>query len=252
MTEIVRGIEVVRERIRHHLTVPGIPREKVLAALIRLLDITGIRIGNEQYVSENNSFGLTTLRNRHVEIDGATLMFRFTGKSGVKHELKIADRRLAQIVRQCHVLPGQRLFEYIDEDGKPHTVSSSDVNSYLSELSGQELTAKDFRTWAGTVECATALRDIGEFSSETQAKKNIAAAIKVAAERLGNRAATCRAYYVHPAVTEAYLAGDLLPVMRRPSEPEGTLSPNEQAILSVIRKHRSTIERSVAGAIHAA
>jgi DNA topoisomerase-1 len=249
LPDIVRGIELVRRRSRQYLSLPGMPREKVLAALIRLLDITGIRVGNEQSASENNTFGLTTLRNRHVEIDGATLVFRFTGKSGVKHELKISDRRLAQIVRQCHDLPGQRLFEYVDEEGEPHAVLSSDVNSYLSELSGQELTAKDFRTWAGTVECAIALRDIGEFSSETQAKKNIVAAIKTAAGRLGNRAATCRTYYIHPAVTEAYLAGELLSVMRNPPAPEGHLSADEQAVLNVITRHRRALTQSTASAI---
>jgi DNA topoisomerase-1 len=249
MPEIVHGIASVRERIRQHLTLQGMPREKVLAALIRLLDITGIRIGNEQSASENNTYGLTTLRNRHVEIDGATLVFRFTGKSGVKHELKIADRRLAQIVRQCHDLPGQRLFEYVDQGEELRFVSSSDVNSYLSELSGQELTAKDFRTWAGTVECAIALRDIGEFASETQAKKNIVAAIKTAAGRLGNRAATCRTYYIHPAITESYLAGDLLSVMRDPPEPEGNLSADEQAVLNVITQYRRTLERHAVSAI---
>lgn len=249
IVETVSGIGLVRERIRHHLSLPGMPREKVLAALIRLLDITGIRVGNEQSATENNTFGLTTLRNRHVEIDGATLVFRFTGKSGVKHELKIADRRLARIVRQCHDLPGQRLFEYVDEGGKLRFVLSSDVNSYLSELSGQELTAKDFRTWAGTVECAIALRDIGEFSSESQAKKNIVAAIKTAAGRLGNRAATCRTYYVHPAVTEAYLAGDLLPAMRNPPEPEGYLSADERAVLNLIARHRRALRQSAVSAI---
>lgn len=251
LPEIVRGIATVRDRIRRHLELPGMPREKILAALIRLLDITGIRIGNEQSVTENHTFGLTTLRNRHVEIDGATLVFRFTGKSGVKHELKITDRRLAHIVRQCHDLPGQRLFEYIDECGEPGYVSSNDVNSYLSELSGQELTAKDFRTWAGTVECAIALRDIGEFSSETEAKKNIVAAIKTAAARLGNRAATCRTYYVHPAITEAYLAGDLLTAMRRPPEPAGNLSADEQAVLSIIAQYRPAFDQHAVSVIHA-
>ena len=181
--------------------------------------------------------------------EGGTLVFRFTGKSGVKHELKIADRRLAQIVRQCHDLPGQRLFEYVDEDGNLHYVSSSDVNSYLSELSGQELTAKDFRTWAGTVECAIALREMGEFSSEAEGKKNIVAAIKTSARQLGNRAATCRTYYVHPAITEAYLAGDLLPVMRNPPEPEGNLSPDEQAALSVITRYSRRLEKRAVSAI---
>ena len=163
------------------------------------------------------------------------MVFRFTGKSGVKHELKIADRRLAHIVRQCHDLPGHNLFEYVEENGEPRAVSSTDVNSYLSELSGRELTAKDFRTWAGTVECALALRDLGEFSSPTDAKRNIVAAIKTAAAHLGNRAATCRAYYVHPAVPESYQAGGLLPVMSHPPEPEPMLSADEQAVLKIIR-----------------
>ena len=249
MPEIVRGIALVRERIRQDLTLTGMPREKVLAALIRLLDMTGIRIGNEQSVSENNTFGLTTLQNRHVEIEGATLIFHFTGKSGVKHELKIADRRLAHIVRQCHDLPGQRLFEYLDEGNELRGVLSTDVNRYLSELSGQELTAKDFRTWAGTVECAMALREIGEFASETEAKKNIVAAIKVAAGRLGNRVATCRTYYVHPAITEAYLAGDLLPVMRRPPEAKGMLSADEEAVLKILESYRRAIEKHAINAI---
>jgi DNA topoisomerase-1 len=246
LPEIVRGIASVRNRVQRYLALPGMPREKILAALIRLLDMTGIRIGNEHSVSENHTFGLTTLRNRHVEIDGATLVFRFTGKSGVKHELKIADRRLAHIVRQCHDLPGQRLFEYVDEAGELRCVSSSDVNRYLSELSGRELTAKDFRTWAGTVECAIALRDIGKFSSETQAKKNIVAAIKTAARRLGNRAATCRAYYIHPAITEAYLVGHLLPIMLHPPEPKANLSADERAVLRVITQYRRTLAQRAA------
>jgi DNA topoisomerase-1 len=249
MPEIVRGIETVRGKIDEHLALPGMPREKVLAALARLLDMTGIRIGNEQSVTENHAFGLTTLRNRHVEVDGPTLAFRFTGKSGVKHELKIADRRLARIVRQCQELPGQRLFEYVDESGELRWVSSNDVNSYLSELSGQDLTAKDFRTWAGTVECAIALRNTGEFSSQSEAKKNVVAAIKIAAERLGNRAATCRTYYVHPAITEAYMAGELLPVMQNPPQPEGTLSKDEQAVLSVIKRYQRTMEQDAVNAI---
>ncbi len=249
MPEVVKGIALVRQRIRHHLSLPGMPREKVFAALIRLLDITGIRIGNEQSVSQNKTFGLTTLRNRHVDFDGQTLVFRFTGKSGVKHELKIADRRLAHIVRQCHDLPGQRLFEYVDEQGELRAVSSTDVNGYLSELSGQELTAKDFRTWAGTVECAVALRDIGEFTSETEAKKNIAAAIKIAAERLGNRAATCRTYYIHPAVTEAYLAADLLPEMLHPPRSAGMLSPEERAVLRMISHYRRAEEPNAVDAV---
>ncbi|HWE48331.1 MAG TPA: hypothetical protein VG273_00980 [Bryobacteraceae bacterium] len=255
MPEVVSGITTARIRIQEHLTLPGMPREKVLAALIRLLDMTGIRIGNEVSATENKTFGLTTLRNQHVEIEGETLRFRFTGKSGVKHELEITDRRISRIVRQCHDLPGHQLFEYIDQNGELRSVSSTDVNSYLREVSGQSLTAKDFRTWAGTVECAVALRDLGEFASETEGKRNIVTAIKRAAQRLGNRAATCRAYYVHPAVTEAYLAGDLVSVMKRAAaaEPESktdsgedTLSPEERAVLKIVKGYRYDLEQCIA------
>jgi len=239
LPEVVPAIATIRKRIREHLSLAGMPREKVLAALIRLLDSTGIRIGNEESASQNKTFGLTTLRNQHVEIEGATLKFHFTGKSGVKHQLKVTDRKVARIVRQCHDLPGYQLFEYLDASGEVHAVTSTDVNSYLREMSGQCITAKDFRTWAGTVECAVALRDLGEFKSETEAKRNIVAAIKTAAQRLGNRAATCRAYYVHPAITEAYLTGDLLSAMtREPASTDETLTPEEEAVLRIVKRYR--------------
>jgi DNA topoisomerase-1 len=238
LPEIAAALAVIRKRVREHLDLHEMPREKVLAVVIRLLDVTGIRVGNEESATENKTFGLTTLRNQHVEIEGAKLRFRFTGKSGVRHEVEINDRRVARIVRQCHDLPGHQLFEYIDDSGELRPVSSTDVNAYLREVSGQSLTAKDFRTWAGTVECAVALRDIGEFSSLTEGKKNIVAAIKTAAQRLGNRAPTCRAYYVHPAVTGAYLSGDLLPLMKpsaADTSPADLLKPEERAVLNVIR-----------------
>jgi DNA topoisomerase-1 len=247
LPEAVAAIEVTRQRIQQHLALAGMPREKVLAALIRLLDATAMRVGNEESATENKTFGLTTLRNRHVEIDGAVLRFHFTGKSGVKHELEIADRWLARIVRQCHDLPGHQLFEYIDGNGELRGVSSTDVNAYLREVSGQSLTAKDFRTWAGTVECAVALRDMGEFSSATEGKRNLVAAIKTAARRLGNRAATCRAYYVHPAVPGAYLAGDLLSAMNRaPDHPEGSLTTEERAVLTVVKNYRYDLSQRTA------
>jgi DNA topoisomerase-1 len=242
MPEVVAAIAIARTKIREHLSVPGMPREKVLAALIQILDATGIRVGNEESAAENHTYGLTTLRNQHVDVDGATLRFHFTGKSGVKHELKMTDRRLARIVRQCHDLPGQHLFQYIDETGNPRNVSSGDVNEYLRNATGETLTARDFRTWAGTVECAVALREIGESSSENEAKKNIVAAIKTAAAKLGNRVATCRAYYVHPAVPESYSQGRLLQVMAQPepTRDEG-LSADECAVLAVIRRYRPAL-----------
>lgn len=237
MPEVVAAIAAARGRVAEHLALSGMPREKVLAALIRLLDVTGMRVGNECSAAENHTFGLTTLRNQHVDVEGATLRFHFVGKSGVKHEMEITDRRLARIVRQCHDLPGQQLFEYLDESGELRTVSSSDVNSYLHEASGQTLTAKDFRTWAGTVECAVALREMGEFSSETEAKRNIVAAIRTAAEKLGNRVATCRAYYVHPAVTDSYLEGGLLRAMQN-GEGDTVLSADECAVLKIVKNYR--------------
>lgn len=243
--DIATAIAETRVRVREHLSLPGMPREKVLATIIRLLDRTAMRVGNQISAVENHTFGLTTLRNQHVAVEGSTLRFHFTGKSGVKHELEISDRRLARIVQECHDLPGQRLFEYLDEGGEPRDVSSGDVNSYLSVISHENLTAKDFRTWAGTVECAVALRDLGRFASETEAKRNIVAAIKTAAQRLGNRAATCRAYYVHPAVTQAYLEGSLIPAMKRAihagdSEP---LSAEEQAVLKIVKRYRYDLEQ---------
>lgn len=237
--DVAAALKIIRSRLDDHLALPGMPREKVLATIVRLLDATGIRIGNEESVTENSTFGLTTLRNRHVDVKGATLRFHFTGKSGIRHELEISDRRVANIVRQCQDLPGQQLFEYVDESGAPRGVSSTDVNAYLRELSGQCLTAKDFRTWAGTVECAVSLRDIGEFSSETEGKKNIVTAIRTAAKRLGNRPATCRAYYVHPIIPDSYLKGDLLAAMKRAGSNGAAadlLSADERAVLNLITK----------------
>lgn len=248
MPEMVEGIAKTRRRIAEHISLPGMPREKILATLIRILDATGIRIGNEASASENRSFGLTTLRNRHVAVKGATLRFHFTGKSGVKQELEVTDRRVARIVRQCHDLPGQKLFEYVDANGEPHGVSSSDVNDYLREASGQNLTAKDFRTWTGTVECAVALREIGGFETETDAKRNLVSAVRIAAEQLGNRAATCRAYYIHPAITEGYLSGELLPAMRKAGNVarEKLLSADECVVFSFVKRYRREPEQAVA------
>jgi len=244
LPQIVDGLVSARRSIQRHLRLPGIPREKVLATLIRLLDVTGMRIGNEESASMNKTFGLTTLRNQHVEIKRGTLRFRFIGKSGIKHEVEVGDHRLAHIVRQCHDLPGHHLFEYMDENHRPRAVSSGDVNSYLREVSAQPLTAKDFRTWTGTVECAVALRDIGEFDSDTDAKKHIVAAIKTAAERLGNRPATCRAYYIHPAIPEAYLTGNLIRALKNANRGSGLLSAEEQAVLKIVKRHHEDIRRA--------
>lgn len=240
----------IRQRVNRDLALPGLPREKVLATVVRLLETTFIRIGNVEYARENSSFGLTTLRNRHVAIEGSTLKFNFRGKSGQDHEVSIHDRRLARIVKECQELPGYELFQYKDELGERHSIDSSDVNGYLKEITGEDFTAKDFRTWAGTVQTALALAEIGPFQSETEAKRNIVAAVKSTASRLGNRPATCRNYYVHPAILESYMDGSLLGSVKRPEENAAAqaavsndlgLHPEELCVLEVIRKKAASL-----------
>jgi len=204
------ALPVIRRRVEADLALPGLPRNKVLATVVRLLEQTCIRVGNDEYVRENGSFGLTTLRNKHVTIEGATLRFHFKGKSGVVHDIELTDRRLASIVRKCQCIPGHDLFEYTDSEGNVSRVRSEDVNAYLREITGQDFTAKDFRTWHGTTQAALELESLGACDCDTTAKKNIVAAIKSVAGILGNRPATCRKYYVHPAILAAYSEGTLL------------------------------------------
>jgi DNA topoisomerase-1 len=198
-------------------------------------------VGNVEYVRENRSFGLTTLRDRHVNIEGASMRFHFRGKSGQEHEVTLQDRRLARIVKQCQDLPGYELFQYVDEAGERRAIDSADVNAYLREMTGQDFTAKDFRTWAGTVQSALALAEIGPYHSETEAKRNIVAAVKETASRLGNRPATCRNYYVHPAIIESYLDGTLLQTMKPPANGSSDLLPDEECVLALIRKKAASL-----------
>jgi DNA topoisomerase I len=209
LVEFAKVIPKIRQRVMKDLRLTEMPREKILATIVRLLETTFIRIGNEEYVRTNQSFGLTTMRNRHVDVSGNRLKFQFRGKSGKYHSITLTDPRVARVIKRCQDLPGQELFQYIDEAGESQTINSSDVNQYLREISGQDFTAKDFRTWAGTVLAACALTEFEEYESEAQAKKNIAAAIQTVAEQLGNTPAVCRKCYVHPAVLEAYLQGEL-------------------------------------------
>ena len=203
-----RAMSKIRRTTARDLKLPGLPRRKVLAAVVRLLETTLIRIGNDEYARDNHSFGLTTMRDRHATVQGATLEFRFRGKSGIHHTVAIDDRRLAQVVRRCQELPGQELLQYIDEEGEARDVGSDDVNAYLREITGEEFTAKDFRTWAGTVLAMIALQEFEAFDSQVQAKKNIVRAIESVASRLGNTPSVCRKCYVHPGVLDAYLEGD--------------------------------------------
>lgn len=217
----------IRERVEHDLARPGLPREKVLATIVRLLETTFIRVGNQEYARENHSYGLTTLRNKHVDVEGSKVHFKFRGKSGRVHEIDVEDRRLARIVKRCHDLPGYELFEYLDDEGHPRSVDAADVNEYLREITGQPFTAKDFRTWAGSVLACTMLRQFESVGSETQAKKNVVQAIKQVAERLGNTPAVCRKCYVHPAVLDRYLGGEMLKSIEKNVEEEIEHNPHE-------------------------
>jgi DNA topoisomerase-1 len=210
-----KALPSIRKRLAEDLALRGLPKQKVLAAVVQLMELTQIRVGNEAYARENESYGMTTLQDEHVDVSGSKLRFRFKGKSGVEHDIQLTDRRLAKIVKRCQELPGQDLFQYIDENGDYQTIGSSDVNEYLREITGEDFTAKDFRTWAGSVLAASQLVEIGAFTSQTVAKKNITQAIKVVATHLGNRPATCRKYYVHPAIVDAYLNESLGSIMER-------------------------------------
>jgi DNA topoisomerase-1 len=205
----------IRRSVRKDLSLPGLPQNKVLAAIVQLLELSFIRVGNEEYARENKSFGLTTMQGRHVDVAGSKLRFRFRGKSGREHEVDVTDRRIARIVSRLQDLPGQDLFQYVDDNGDVCDISSQDVNEYLREITGQDFTAKDFRTWAGTVLAAIALNAAGAFETKKQAKANVKNAIRAVAEVLGNTPAICRKCYIHPAVLEAYLDGNLIEGLKK-------------------------------------
>lgn len=209
MLAFAQALPKMRRRIKRDLKLRGLPREKVLAAVVTLLEKTLIRVGNDEYARDNHSFGLTTLRNRHAKVKGSRVVFAFQGKSGIAHEIDLEDATLAKIVRQCQDLPGQELFEYQDENGEVHDVYSQDVNDYLHEISGEHFTAKDFRTWAGTTFAARALKQMPLSDSQAAAKRNVVAAIRQVAEQLGNTFAVCRKCYIHPVIINCYLEGSL-------------------------------------------
>jgi DNA topoisomerase-1 len=206
LAEFAKVLPKIRRRVAQDIRLPGLPRQKVLATVVRLLERTFIRVGNEEYARENKSFGLTTIKNRHVKVKGDHLRFRFRGKSGRQHEVAITDRRIAKIVSKCQDLPGQDLFQYVSDDGEVRNVTSQDVNDYLREIANENFSAKDFRTWAGTVLGAIALNAQGEFETKKQAKANLKTAICAVAHFLGNTPAICRKCYVHPGIVEAYLS----------------------------------------------
>jgi DNA topoisomerase I len=212
MIDFSEALPRLRERIERDLRAEDLSRRQILATVIRLLDKTLIRVGNDEYARQNRSFGLTTLRRRHVEVKGTTLRFSFRGKSGIEHDVSLTDARLARIVQRCQDLPGTEMFQYLDPFGRRQVVSSDDVNERLREMSGHDITAKDFRTWGGTMHAAVALRTMGPAASRREADRNIVKAIDIVAQRLGNTRAVCRKYYVHPALIEAYLLGRTAPL----------------------------------------
>jgi DNA topoisomerase-1 len=254
MMAFAQALPAIRGALSRDLALRGLPREKVLATVVHLLETTLIRVGNDDYAKENKSYGLTTLRNRHVAIEGSQLRFEFKGKSGKAWKLQLKDRRVAKVVRACQELPGQRLFRYRDEDGELREVTSSDVNAYLREITGADITAKDFRTWAGTVMAALALQEVEKVETQAGLKKNVRAAIEKVAARLGNTPAICRKCYVHPEVLQAYAEGELLLRIQDEVDGElqddGSLRPEETAVLALLQgRLERTLQGQLAGSL---
>ena len=247
LAAFARALPRIRRRVARDLALPGLPRDKALATIVRLLEATFIRIGNAEYARENESFGLTTLRERQARVNGSTLRLRFKGKSGVPHEVEFTDRHIARIVQHMQDLPGEELFQYLDEKGEPHPIESDDVNAYLKSIAGAEFTSKDFRTWAGTLLCLRALRRLDAPSSAAAGRREVTQAVQAVAKELRNTKAVCRKCYIHPAVIDGYLEGGL-------RDAAGTRS-DQAALLALLEKKRprkrtpslaSTLARSLA------
>lgn len=249
MLAFARALPRIRARCEADLARRGLPREKVLATVVRLLELTLIRVGNDEYARANRSFGLTTLLDRHARVDGSRVRFRFRGKSGETHEVGLRDRRLTAIVRRCQELPGQELFQYVDEDGEIRDIDSDDVNDYLREASGGPFTAKDFRTWAGTVLAYRALRALQPAGAGGASRRLVVEAVRQTARRLGNTPAVARGSYIHPALLQAYMdgriAGALVEVAEEQAEPPSGADPDEEA--AVIRLLRQAQRENVPG-----
>jgi DNA topoisomerase I len=238
LADFAKALPRIRARVDTDLARPGIPRERVLATAVRILEETFMRVGNAEYARANGSFGLTTLRSKHVDVEGTRVVFRFRGKSRKDHEVDMRDARLARVVSRLEQLPGQELFKYRDDGGELRPIGSEDVNDYLREVSGEDITAKDFRTWAGTVLAARALAELGPARNERIARKRIVEAIDVVSSRLGNTRAVCRKCYVHPIVLDAYTSGGLPAALRRPDRARGDheLSTHEAAVATLLAR----------------
>jgi DNA topoisomerase-1 len=240
MFELSDVLWKIRERVESDITLPGLARNKIMATVVWLLETTLIRIGSDEYRKANKSFGLTTLRRRHVAVVGSELRFEFRGKSGIQHAVSVTDKRIARIVQRCQELRGEELFKYLDDEGKRQEVDAEDVNAYLQEVTGRDITAKDFRTWAGTVLAAMALSEFESFDSAAQAKRNLRSAIERVSARLGNTPTICRKCYVHPEVLNCYMDGNLVLQIKSQAESElrsavGSLKAEEAAVLAMLR-----------------
>jgi DNA topoisomerase-1 len=249
LVRFAQALPRIRRRVATHLRRAGLPREKVLAAVVKLLETTLVRVGNDEYARNNNSFGLTTMRDRHARVARSSVRFAFKGKSGVDHHIEVHDPRLARIVGKCQDLPGQELFQYVDERGEVHDVGSADINEYLRQISGQDFTAKDFRTWAGTALAAQALQEFEDFDTQAAAKRNITHAIERVAQRLGNTKAVCRKCYIHPAVIDAYMDRSLVATLKERTEIElrqslSRMPAEEAAVLALLQQR---MERQLVG-----
>jgi DNA topoisomerase I len=240
MIGFAKALPIIRNRTAEDLRGSKLTREKVLALVVQLLEKTLIRVGNDEYARENQSFGLTTLRDGHVNVSGPRVRFSFRGKSGIEHDIDLIDRRLARVIKACRDIPGYDLFQYYDDDGTRHSIRSEDVNAYLKEITGEDYTSKDFRTWTGTVLAAQLLKDFEKVDSNAKAKKNIVAAVEVVAKRLGNTKAVCRKCYIHPAIFDAYLDGSMVKTIadraRRAARNAETLSEAEAAVLGLLER----------------
>ncbi|MGH7604017.1 MAG: DNA topoisomerase IB [Gemmatimonadaceae bacterium] len=251
MFELSDVLWKIRERVESDIELPGLARDKIMATVVWLLETTLIRIGSDEYAKANKSYGLTTFKRRHVAVVGHKLRFEFRGKSGIQHAVSVTDRRIARIVQRCQELRGEELFKYLDDDGKRQTVQAEDVNAYLQEITGRDVTAKDFRTWAGTMLAAEALRQIGPAETRREAERNVVAAVDLTAKRLGNTRSVCRKYYIHPVLIEAYLEGSILPPTpeRKWSKRKSrgpTLRQHETEVLNFIKARLKPQKRRLA------
>lgn len=248
MLAFARYLPKIRRRVRRDLKRPGMPREKVLASVLSLLEMTLIRVGNDEYARTNHSYGLTTLRNDHVKVTKDSVQFRFRGKSGKDHELSLRDRQMARIIKNCQDMPGQELFAYLDEKGEARDVTSGDVNDYLRSISGGDFSAKDYRTWAGTVLAAIALREFESVTSQNQAKKNVVVAIESVARMLGNTPAVCRKCYVHPVILDSYFEGQTIATLKKSvagkiDKSLSQLKPEEASVLVLLQRRLKASKR---------